>query len=280
MMRTTGIWLALLALIATSDAGAQGTPPRITSFRIASGSFNTAGPTVGLDIRTEGATAIAYRVSERPDFSGALWKAYDASPRFSLSTTPGTKILFVQVGSGRDLSSAAPRTTVTTPIRTIGDFVPAPPIVSATVADTIILGLPDLTATVTMPTQVRDGDHRMFEFTVVVTNKGQATPPGQVIHLYNSFVLNQLAIESIDVKFGLSRLVGEGCKITDVPTIECTLAPMPRDGGVLATITASVTRLLGPGQTQSSPTLRTRIYGIGESNMTNNWIETPLKVVK
>jgi len=278
-MRVTGAGL-LLAIMAASTAEGQGTAPRITSFRIASGSFNTADRTVALAIRTEGATAIAYRVSERSDFSGAVWKAYTASPSFSLSTTPGTKILFVQVGSGPDLSSAAPRTTVTSPIRTIGDFVPAPPIVSAAATDTIVLGLPDLTATVEMPAQVQDGDHRTFGFTVVVRNKGQATPPGQVIHVYNSFVLNQLAIENHDVTFGVTRLVGEGCRITDVPTLECTLAPMGVAGAVQIKVMASVTRLLGPGQTQLSPTLRTRITGVAESNMTNNWIDTLLKVVK
>jgi hypothetical protein len=280
IMRTPNRMLWLLSLIASTNVTGQGSPPRITSFKIAGGSFNTADRSVGLDIQVEGAAPIAYRVSERADLSGAVWKAYDTSPTFSLSSTLGAKILFIQVGSSRDLSSATPRTTVTAPVRTIGNFVPTPPIISAIASDTIILGLPDLTATVEMPAQVKDGDHRTFEFTVVVTNKGQGTPPGQVIELYNSFVLNQLAIENFDVTFGAAKLVGKRCRITDVPTLECSLAPMPPGGGVQVKITGSVTRLLRPGQTESSPTLRTRISGIAESNTANNWVDTPLKVVK
>lgn len=279
ILRTT---LAVLALTASRDIRAQGTPPQITSFQIARGSFNTAERVVRLDIGTSGATPVAYRVGELADLSGVPWKAFAASPSYTLSSTPGAKTLYVQVGSGNTLTVSNPRTTASAPttISTIAGFVPAPPVVSTIASARIILGLPDLTATVEMPAQVQDGVQRMFGFTVNVWNKGQATPPGQVIHLYNSFVLNQLAIESYDVTFGLSRLVGDGCKVTDVPTIECSLAPIPPNGGVQVKLRGSVTRLLSAGQTQSSPTLRTRITGISESNMTNNWVDTPLKIVR
>ena len=279
-MRLLNKTLALLGFIASSSAGGQGTPPQITSFEIARGSFNTAERTVRLDIRVGGATPTAYRVSERADLLGAAWKAFATSPNYTLSSTPGTKTVYVQVGLGRAITVSNPRTTTSTPTTTIGDYVLPPSVLSAVASGTITLGLPDLTATVEMPAQVQDGVQRMFDFTVNVWNKGQATPPGQVIHLYNSFVLNQIAIESYDVTFGLSRLVGDGCKVTDIPTIECSLAPIPPNGGVQVKLRGSVTRLLSAGQTQSSPTLRTRIFGIAESNTANNWVDTPLKVVK
>jgi hypothetical protein len=272
----------IAALIVSCMAGPKhGTAqPAITSFRIAGGSFNTSERIVKLDIQVNGATPIAYRVSESSDLSGTLWKAFETSPSFRLSAVQGAKILFLQVGAGRKLTTTAPRTSTPPPTLTVGDYVQPPPIVSAVARDTIVLGLPDLTATVQMPVAVRDGDHRLFDFTVIVTNKGQASPPGQVIYLYNSFVLNQLAMENYDVTFGAIRLVGDRCKITDIPTLECTLAPIVHDGAVQFKLTASVTRLLRDGQNESSPTLRTRIYGIAESNMVNNCVDTPLKVIR
>lgn len=278
-MRLTFSKLVSTVTLAGTSAFAQGTAPQITSFKIESGSFNTANQNATLEIRTTGATPTAYRVSERSDFSGASWKAFNSSPKVLLSSTKGEKIVFLQVGTGT-VVIPSPRTSSTISFPSMDIAVPAPPLLSATARDTIVYGLPDLTATVEMPAQVRDGDHRMFDFTVSVRNNGQATPPGQVIHLYNSFVLNQIAIESYDVTFGVSRLVGEGCRVTDVPTIECSLAPIPPGGGVQVKLRGSVTRLLTAGQTQSSPTLRTRITGVAESNMTNNWIDTPLKVVR
>lgn len=281
-MKRPNTKVVLAALIVSNVAGAAHVTaqPTITSFKIASGSFNTSERIVKLDIQVTGATPIAYRVSESSDLSGTLWKAFETSPSFRLSAAQGAKILFLQVGAGRNLTTTAPRTSSSTPTLTVGDYVQPPPIVSAVARDTIVLGLPDLTATVTMPVAVRDGDHRMFEFTVKVLNKGQPSPPGQVIHLYNSFVLNQLAMESYDVTFGAIRLVGDRCKITDIPTLECTLAPIVHDGAVQFKLTASVTRLLRDGQNEASPTLRTRIYGIAESNMVNNWVDTPLKVIR
>ena len=280
-MRMLNKVLVLLGMVmSTANAGGQGTPPQITSFEIAKGSFNTAERIVRLDIRVAGTTPTAYRVSERADFVGAGWKAFTTSPNYTLSSTPGLKTVYVQVGSGRAVTVSNTKTTTFTLTTTIGDYVLPPAVLSAVASGTITLGLPDLSATVEMPAQVQDGVQRMFDLTVNVWNKGQATPPGQVIHLYNSFVLNQLAIESYDVTFGLSRLVGDGCKITDIPTIECSLAPIPPNGGVQVKLRGSVTRLLSAGQTESSPTLRTRIYGVAESNTANNWVDTPLKVVK
>lgn len=280
-MQALKVSLVLLTLVASSKAVGQGTAPQITSFEIARGSFNTAERTVRLDIKVSGTTPTAYRVGEVADLSSLPWRAFATSPSYTLSSGPGTKTVYVQVGAGRTVTVSNPRTVASAPtIGAIGDFVLPPSVLSATSNGKIVLGLPDLTATVEMPPQVQDGVQRMFDFTVNVWNKGQATPPGQVIHLYNSFVLNQLAIESYDVTFGLSRLVGDGCKVTDVPTIECSLAPIPPNGGVQVKLRGSVTRLLSAGQTQLSPTLRTRITGISESNMTNNWVDTPLKVVR
>jgi len=280
-MQALKMTLVLLTLVASSNAGGQGTPPQITSFQIARGSFNTAERTVRLDIKVSGTTPTAYRVGEVADLSSLPWRTFATSPSYTLSSAPGTKTVYVQVGAGRAVTVSDPRTVSSTPtIGVIRDLVSPPSVLSATASGKIVLGLPDLTATVEMPQQVQDGVQRTFDFTVKVWNRGQATPPGQVIQLYNSFVLNQLAIESFDVTFGMTRLTGDGCKITDIPTIECSLAPMAAGAGLQVKLRGSVTRLLSAGQTQASPTLRTRITGISESNMTNNWIDTPLKVVK
>ena len=279
-MRPTFPGLLWFAVMTSTSALAQGTAPQITSFKIENGSFNTPNQIVTVGIRTTGTTPTAYRLSERSDFAGTVWRAFNNSPKVTLSSTYGPKILFLQVGTGNIVTSS-PRTTSTVSLQTFGDIaVLAPPLVSATATGTITYGLPDLTATVEMPAQVRDGNHRTFEFAVSVKNNGQATPPGEVIYLYNSFVVNQIAIESYDVAFGMSRLVGDGCRITDAPTIECTLAPIPAGGGVLVRLTGSVNRLLSAGQTEASHKLRTRITGIQESNLANNWIDTAIKVVR
>ncbi len=235
-MQPTILALLWVAVITPISALAQGTAPQITSFKIENGSFNTPKQIVTVTIHTAGTTPTAYRLSERADFAGAVWRAFNTSPKVTL--------------------------------------------VSATATDTITYGLPDLTATVEMPAQVRDGNYRRFEFAIDVKNNGQATPPGEVIYLYSSFVVNQIGIESYDVAFGMSRLVGDGCRITSAPTIECTLAPIPAGGGVLVRLTGNVNRLLTAGQTEASVKLRTRITGIQESNQTNNWIDTPFKVVR
>ena len=99
-MRKLNVTLAFFALIASTNAGGQGTPPQITLFKIAGGSFNTGDRSVKLEIRTDGAAPIAYRVGERADLSGVPWKTFETTPSYTLSSTPGAKTLYVQVGSG------------------------------------------------------------------------------------------------------------------------------------------------------------------------------------
>lgn len=78
----------------------------------------------------------------------------------------------------------------------------------------------------------------------------------------------------------LASLVGDGCKITDTPTVECTLAPMASNGAVTLKVRASTNRVLLDGQNEVTRTLRTRIYGIRESDTANNWKDTPLRIVR
>jgi hypothetical protein len=51
-------------------------------------------------------------------------------------------------------------------------------------------------------------------------------------------------------------------------------------GAVQLKLRGSVTGLLRPGVNGSSPTLRTRIHGIAESTMVNNWVDSPLKIIR
>jgi hypothetical protein len=209
--------------------------------------------------------------------SGVLWRTFTSSPSFTLSSEPGRKVVFVQVGRAPTISSDLSRTTTTTTTRTI-DYVPTPTALSSIVSDTIVLGLPDLRSTVTMPATVRDNSS--FSFTVTINNAGQRTPPGEIIRVYNSFVTNTISVEGVEVNFMLQNLVGDGCTFPDVPTIECTLAPMSAGHAIAINVRARVMRGLSDGQTQVTHTLRTRITGIRESNTTNNWRDTPITIVK
>ena len=270
----TPLLAAALALCTVDVVSAQA--PSLTRVRIASGSFNTAERVVRLDLMVTGSPT-AYRASEKSDMSGVLWRTFTSTPSFTLSSEPGWKTVYVQVGRAPTISSDLSRTTSTTLTRTI-DYVPAPTVVSAIVADTIVLGLPDLRSSVVMPAVVRD--RQRFNFTVKVTNAGQSTPAGEVIRVYNSFVTNTIQISQFGVNWGTQSLVGDGCVPTSIDTLECTLAPMPPGGVVAIEVRAEVVNGVPKDATQVTHTLRTRITGIRESNTTNNWRDTPITIVK
>jgi hypothetical protein len=274
--------LTLAAVLPWAAIGAQGSGiPRITRFQLASGSFNTAERTVSARITTEGPAPTHFRASERQDLEGAVWRPMSTSPQITLSSGNGFKTVYLQVGVAAAVPSGSlPDTRSGSIVRTSSLIGVTMATLSPTVADTIVLGLPDLRAQVEMPASVQDGHFRNFEFDVTISNAGQSTPPGQVIHVYNSFVLNSLPMELVQVNFGPVRLVGDGCKITDTPTVECSLAPMGVNGAVTIHIRASTNNVLQPGQNEATHTLRTRIYGIAESDIANNWTDTPLKIVR
>ena len=267
-----------LALCASQAGGAQSgsTAPSITRVAIANGSFNTAERTVTLNFSVQGSPT-AFRASENSDMSGVVWRTFTTSPSFTLSSEPGRKVVFVQVGRAPTISTAISKTTTTTTTRAIA-YVPTPTSLSAIVSDTIVLGLPDLRSTVTMPATVRN--NTSFNFTVTINNAGQRTPLGEIIRVYNSFVTNTISVEGVEVNFMMQNLVGEGCTFPDVPTIECTLAPMIAGHSIAINVRARVMNGLASGQTQVTHTLRTRITGIRESNTTNNWRDTPITIVQ
>jgi hypothetical protein len=268
-----------LTAITPQSTAAQN--PSITRVEAANGSFNTADRVVTLGITASG-TPTAYRASETRDFTGASWHSFTASPSFTLSSALGFKTVFVQVGRAPTVSSpTVTRTTSATTSATTslpGDLVMAPTYLSNVMADTIVLGLPDLQSTVEMPTSVHD--NAKFDFWVTVKNAGQINPPAETIQVYNSFVTNTISLESVDVPFGVSRLVGQGCRITDTPTIECSVAPIAPNGAVGIHVFAQVRNAIPSGQTSISWTLRTRITGVRESNTTNNWRDTKITIVK
>jgi hypothetical protein len=265
-----------LCVSRAGEAQSGSTPPSITRVAIANGSFNTGERTVTLNLSVQGSPT-AYRASEKSDMSGVLWRTFTTSPSFTLSSEPGRKVVFVQVGRAPTISTDISRTTSTTLTRTI-DYVPTPTSLSSIASDTIVLGLPDLRSTVTMPATVRN--NTSFSFTVTITNAGQRTPPGEIIRVYNSFVTNTISVEGVEVNFMMQNLVGDGCTFPDVPTIECTLAPMIAGHAIAINIRARVMNGLSSGQTQVTHTLRTRITGIRESNTTNNWRDTPITIVR
>lgn len=263
-------------------AAAQGTGiPTITRATLANGSWNTASRTVTLAIATTGATPTAFRTSERADMSGATWRKFSSSPSVTLSSELGGKIVFVQVGRSPTLSTTTLSTTrVTQPLSTtlVGDFVPAPTVVSNIARDTVIHGLPDIQSSITMPSTVRNG--QSFEMKVLISNLGQTSPPNEPIQVYNSFVTNTIQFNRVEVNF-LAHLRGEGCVITDTSTVECTIAPLAGINGAMAIhLSVSVVNGLTSTQTQVTHTLRTRITGIRESNTTNNWRDTPITIVR
>ena len=269
----TALILGVL-MLAAGTVAAQGTAPVISRVTLANGSFNTDSRTVTLAIATTGSTPTAFRTSETADMSGATWRKFSASPSITLSSTPGGKIVFVQVGMSPSISIS---TTTRTVQPLTGDFVIAPTILSNVARDTIVLGLPDIRSTVTMPSTVRDG--KTFEFKVLISNAGQMSPPNEVIEVYNSFVTNTIQLDFVEVAF-LGQLRGKGCKITDTPTVECSVAPLAPNGAMAINVTATVRNGIPQGQTQVTHTLRTRISGVRESNYTNNWRDTPITIVK
>jgi len=260
----------------SGSASAQLPAPVVTSFQVGGGAFNTAERVVSVYLTASGSPT-AMRISENSDMSGAVWKSFSASSSFTLSSEPGWKKVYVQVGRAPTLSTDLSRTIDPTITRTIS-YVVTPTVLSGIVGDTIVLGLPDLRSKVIMPASVKD--NQTFDFEVQVSNAGQSTPAGQRINVYNSFVTNSISLERVEVPFMLQNLVGDGCVFTDVPTIECTLAPMPPGRVVSIQIHARVTRALTSTQTSVTHTLRTRIVPIQESNTSNNWRDTPLVIVK
>lgn len=267
---------AALAICTTGVLSAQGTAPSLTRVRIASGSFNTAERVVRLELTASGSPT-AYRASEKRDLAGAVWRTFTATPSFTLSSEPGWKTVYVQVGRAPTISSDLSRTGSTTLTQPI-DFVPTPTLLSTILADTIVLGLPDLRSSVVMPASVRN--NQSFDFTVKVTNAGQSTPPGEIIRVYNSFVTNTIQISLFGVNWGTRSLVGDGCVPTSIDTLECTLAPMIPGGVVAIEVKASVVNGIPKDATEVSHTLRTRITGIRESDIANNWRDTKITIVK
>lgn len=128
-----------------------------------------------------------------------------------------------------------------------------------------------------MPSTVRNG--RTFEFSVLISNSGQMSPPNEVIEVYNSFVTNAIQLNFVEVAF-LGQLRGKGCRITDTPTVECSVAPLAPNGAMSINVSANVVNGLTATQTQVTHTLRTRITGVRESNTENNWRDTPITIVR
>ena len=277
------VWSHLrFALVAMSGAAnfAAAQNPALSRVQLASGSFNTDAALVSMTLTTSGEPT-AYRASESRDFAGAVWHSLASNPSFTLSGSPGAKVVYVQVGKQAPLPAGltSVQKTTTSAISPLpGDLVLTPAYVSNIVADTIILGLPDLRTKIELASSIKDNSS--FDFWVTVSNAGQATPPRDVIHLYNSFVVNSVVFDRFEVPFGAGRLVGDGCKVTDVSTIECWLAPIPPGGGTGLHVFGHTVRAVAAGQVSTTVKLRTRIEGIRESSTTNNWVDTPLVILK
>ncbi len=77
----------------------------IESFSLNDGAAVTANTLVALDNKITG-SATQYRASERPDFNGAEWQAYENRPGFRLSAGPGNKTVYFQVRRHAVISDA------------------------------------------------------------------------------------------------------------------------------------------------------------------------------
>jgi len=74
---------------------AQTILPNLTAFQINNGAESTTSVNVVLNITASEATH--YMASENPEFSGASWLTYSASPSFTLSASPGLKTVYLKV---------------------------------------------------------------------------------------------------------------------------------------------------------------------------------------
>lgn len=78
------------------EGGIQGTSLDIESFQLGKGAAVTRNTSVTLDTTLSG-SATHYRASERSDFRGAEWLAFDGQARFRLSAGRGNKTVYFQV---------------------------------------------------------------------------------------------------------------------------------------------------------------------------------------
>jgi hypothetical protein len=173
--------LAVLLGLAASAARAQapqgvpspGTTPVVTAFSINGGDFRTTSRLVSLTYAVGlGARVESYRVSESAGFVGATWMPYRESSSFELSPREGRKVIYLQVRTrGPD---GVMRQADGQP-----QFVPNEH-PSAVVADSIVLGLPDLgIAGVTI--LAADRAALTVEGSIVIENGGTDSDPGTVI---------------------------------------------------------------------------------------------------
>lgn len=77
------------------STAAQTVLPNLTAFQINNGAESTTSVNVVLNITASEATH--YMASENPEFSGASWLTYSASPSFTLSASPGLKTVYLKV---------------------------------------------------------------------------------------------------------------------------------------------------------------------------------------
>jgi len=84
----------------------------IESFQLNNGAAVAREASITLNNKLSG-NATQYRASERPDFHGSEWVAYDERPRFQLSAGRGSKTVYFQVRryarmSGADIEARSP----------------------------------------------------------------------------------------------------------------------------------------------------------------------------
>jgi len=87
----------------------------IEFFQMNNGAAVTRNASVTLDNKLSG-NATQYRASERPDFQGAEWLAFEKQPRFLLSAGRGNKTVYFQVRryarmNGADIEARSPVTS-------------------------------------------------------------------------------------------------------------------------------------------------------------------------
>jgi predicted small secreted protein len=90
----------------TTSIGAYLQLPVILNYKIANEAANTISRQVTLNNQTSG-NPTKYMASESQDFNGAVWQAYSAAPKFTLSAGGGTKTVYFKVENSAGESGVA-----------------------------------------------------------------------------------------------------------------------------------------------------------------------------
>ena len=110
-MLKQAVWVVALTAILMISTGCPPSPPRVSTFSINNGNSSTIERAVTLNNTCTG-NPTHWMASEEPDFTGAVWTAYDTAPEFRLSPGGEAKTVYFKV-KGSSGTSAPATATIT-----------------------------------------------------------------------------------------------------------------------------------------------------------------------